>query len=1268
MYMARKKEGESKITVGNITDVSGEINIASGDIYKGFTAEQVSILIKQITTTFEPKKFDGRSPYKGLDVFEEEDVELFYGREKIIADLVNRVKESRTVFITGPSGSGKSSLVRAGLIPALKDGAIKNSGRWLYATIKPGRDPFEALKSAFSRLKSPELGNYFIQNLAKSDVLHESTETVLTERKDQRLVLFIDQFEEVFTQINKEEERVQFLNLLTNAAAVENGRLIILFSMRSDFVSNCATYPQLNALLNQQFVQIGAMQPDELVSAIAQPALRVGLKIDPDLIAQIINDMQGEPGALPLMQFALKDLFDAQQTQGGIIALTLNDYLQRGGIHKALERHADNSFNKLDQHEQELTRSIFSGLIEIGRGTQDTRRTANFDELIPTSANVEEVQAIIRKLADARLITTDELEGRDTVTISHEKLIDAWPWLKKLVNENRDVIALQNEIAENAWEWDKHERDSSYLYSGARLANAQEKINTNTIILSGTAQEFIEIAVQQEEAKRKEIEEQRQREYDKQMSLQRQRKTILWVSAALMISIGLALLTAISWLSALRQSQRALASLLSAQAVLLANSQPDLALLLSMEANHIGDELDETDPVWLGGLMATLNSIPKLYIYLRAHDSDVRALAYSPDGRWLISAGGVPTGELGEAYLWQLGTDTEAPQKLNAGDTKRFLATAFSSDNHTAVTAGDGSMLFVWDADACCDPVRQIPVDAKVRALKFVNLNGKEYLAVGAGGTVTFWDVATEQPNKLTLQLESKRSDARVLSLAFSPSGNELVAGADDGYITSWNLTTGEKNFQNCSYGDATSGQAACDVDDRTDKEIRGLAFNRDGSLLISGSSDTHAWLWDASTGNFLAKTPNKSEGGHISTVSGVSINSETGEIATVSWDNTVRLWDLEHTGDSWAFHRLDTLAGHTNSIWATAFSPDGERLVSASSDKTIIVWGVNQINQMGTPVGQMSGDVWGLAVSSNGKQFAAGDAGGNIKVWSFDGDNLTDVVSMHHPEGVLALTYSHGDQLLVSAGYDGAIIAWDVKTGIEAWRIDDAHTDEIWALAFTPDDKMLASASNDKTAKLWDTSTRKLISTMNHDDGVFTLTFNEDASRLLVTGYDFKIHDWNVTDPAKPAEGYPLTDEVGLNLGMEAFNFRPSGDWLASATNDDTIQLWQLNNPQQCATQWNLYDCKLSRFGSPLVGHRAPVENVLFLTDFDMISSSQDGQLILWDFDKAHWYASACDIARRRLDPAEYNQYISKIFDTWYLKLLVWLHGNNDPPDCIYN
>jgi hypothetical protein len=370
----------NSIAIGSITDVSGDVNI-------GLTSEQVSTLITQISTTFQPKPFDGRSPYKGLDYFEEEDAELFFGREKWIEDLVNRLRDSRTLFVTGPSGSGKSSLVRAGLIHALKQGRIKNSERWLYGTMKPGRQPVAELARVTAKLARSANAEEEVCARAAADptIFRRWCEMALGDGRDQRVVIFIDQFEEVFTQIKSEAAKT-FINLLDDAVAAKNGRVILLFAMRSDFIPNCATFPKLNALLNRQFVQIGAMSGDELVSAIAQPALRVGLRIEAGLITQIIKDMQGEPGALPLMQYAMKDLFDSQQAQGGLIALTLEDYLKRGGIHKALERHANDSFNKLDDHEQELARSVFSGLIEIGRGTQDTRRTAIFDELVPASA------------------------------------------------------------------------------------------------------------------------------------------------------------------------------------------------------------------------------------------------------------------------------------------------------------------------------------------------------------------------------------------------------------------------------------------------------------------------------------------------------------------------------------------------------------------------------------------------------------------------------------------------------------------------------------------------------------------------------------------------------------------------------------------------------------------------------------------------------------------------------------------------------------------
>ncbi len=519
----------TSIDTGGGAHVAGDVNatefVGRDKITTiGYTVEQVSTLLTQIGSTFQPKPFDGRCPYLGLDAFSEDDADRFFGRETLVSELIERVKDSRFVVIAGPSGSGKSSLVRAGLIHVLKQGALPNSDRWLYATLTPGRDPIESLALAMSRMaKSPDAGDYIRKNKTEADALHKFSESILSDRKDQRAVIFVDQFEEVFTQVSKEDERVAFLSLLTHAATIESGRVTVLFALRSDFVSNCAMYPQLNALLNQQFMQVGAMQSDELVSAIARPALQAGLRIDLDLVAQIVNDMQDEPGVLPLMQFALKDLFDVEQAKGGVIALTLNDYLARGGLRKALERHADAVFAKLSESEQHLARMIFSGLIEIGRGTQDTRRTAVLDELIPANVVHANVEAVIHKLADApaRLLTTDEQAHRVTVTLAHERLIDAWPWLRRLVNESREAIALQNQIVEDAQEWEKHQQDVSYLYSGARLATAQAKLDTSNIRLSMSVRTFLNAshdkAQTEKEAELKrsqEKEQQRQRELD----------------------------------------------------------------------------------------------------------------------------------------------------------------------------------------------------------------------------------------------------------------------------------------------------------------------------------------------------------------------------------------------------------------------------------------------------------------------------------------------------------------------------------------------------------------------------------------------------------------------------------------------------------------------------------------------------------------------------------------------------------------------------------
>jgi WD40 repeat protein/energy-coupling factor transporter ATP-binding protein EcfA2 len=1178
-------EGNS-IAIGGISiggSVGGDIRIGHTI---GFTSQQVSTLITQISTTFQPKPFDGRSPYKGLDVFEEEDAELFFGREKLVQDLVSRVKESRTVFVTGPSGSGKSSLVRAGLIHALKQGAIKefSSERWLYATLKPGRDPFEAMAGAFSRLKSPELGDYFLQNVSRADALHKCAESTLSERTDQRLVLFIDQFEEIFTQLQKDKAQA-FVELLAYAADVENGRVIILFSMRSDFIPNCVIYPKLNAVLNRQFVQIGAMQGDELVSAIAQPALRVGLRIDPDLIAQIINDMQGEPGALPLMQFALKDLFDAQQAQGGIIALTLNDYLQRGGIRKALERHADNSFNRLNGHERKLTRAIFSSLIEIGRGTVDTRRTAIFDELVPASSRSEEVEAIVRKLADARLLTTDEIGGKDTVTISHEKLIDAWPWLKRLVDENRDVIAAQNEIAKDAKEWDEHGREASYLYSGARLGIAQEQLAANKVVLSGLAKDFLEEGIALREAERKAKESLR-------------RRIISGLVAGIAIALVLAGFAVYQMFRARDQAEIARVSELAAQSAASRTKDFSISLLLGVEAFR----LDRFDSVQArSNLRDNAQTNPQLERILSGHSGRVGSVAFSPDGKTLASGNGN-----GTIILWDIETGQQLGQPLKEHPDS-VLSLAFSPDGKTLASSSYEGGIKLWDVQS------HRPIDPRLSegAFSVAFSPDGNTLASGSISGVILWDIETGQQ----LGQPLSGDPGMVWSVAFSPDGRMLASGGCEMRTTN----------TLCSQGDVILWNV--ETRQPIDQPVRGqqdtvhsVAFSADGKTLASGSDDGTIILWDVTTRQQLGQPLS----GHSVKVNSIAFSPDSKTLASGSDDGTIILWDVtirQQLGQP--------LSGYSILAMSVAFNADGKTLASGGCELNsdtgecrqgeIILWDMETRQPIGQPLKGPIGQVTSVAFSPDGKTLASGS--NKIILWDVQSHRTIDPPLS---EGAFSVAFNPDGKMLASGSYDGTIILWDVKTHQRLGQPLSWHSGPVMSLAFSRDGKMLVSGSEDNPIILWDVKTHQRLGQplSGYSGSIKSVAFSAAGKKLASGSNDRTITLWDL------ASRLPITWSWSGHSGwIQSVAFSADGKTLASGGDDGTIILWDVTTRQQ--------------LGQPLSGHS--VMSLAFSPDSKTLASgSDDGTIILWDINPESLAANACERAGRNFTRAEWERYFS--------------------------
>lgn len=1195
---------------------------------KTLSSEAVSFLLTQITPTYQTKPFDGRCPYKGLDVFEEEDAELFFGRERWVEDLIGRVKESRTVFIIGPSGGGKSSLVRAGLIPALRHGAIKNlqSERWLYETMKPGRNPIGQLAQVISGMAGTTSAGDEIRANASMEIgiLRQWCEIALREGRNKRAVLFIDQFEEIFTQVSDEKERLIFLNLLTDATLAENGRVIVLFAMRSDFVMNCAPYPQLNALFNRQSMQIGAMAPHELVNAIARPALSVGLRIDEKLVEQIINDMQGEPGALPLMQFALKDLFDSQQEKGGAIDLTLIDYLQHGGIHKSLERHADDSFAKLQDDEQELARSIFSRLIAIGRGTEDTRRTALLDELVPANTSEADVQRVVRKLADARLITTDEQAGKDTVTISHEKLIDAWPWLKKLVNENRDAIALQNEIASDAKEWDDHQRDASYLYTGTRLASAHEKLSSTHIVLSGLAQLFIDRSA-------KTYAEEVEAEWQRTVQLRRRPVYLIAAFVAVVIAIFLGI--------RLQQQERfALVRKLEAQAIDLADHRLDTALLLSLEAGRLLPA-EETNRNLLNVLEANL----RLKFYVHPHQTEVRAIEFNSDGSRFAS--GSLDGTIG---VWK-SDNGEQIGNLFVGPVDSL---AFSPNLQMVATGSSNGTIELWEVET---GKRIHSFEHHRNSIQSVAFSPDGHLLAAGSrdNTISVWNVETGEPIFLSLRGHIEQ----VQSLAFSPDGKTLASGDAHSDIILWDLSNGETI--NDKMSDHTSW-------------ILALAFSPDGKTLASSSGDHTIILWDLQQFQPMTQLM-----GHTSFVHSLAFSPDGSVLASGGQDELLLLWDPK-TGQ-----RIDQpLRGHTRAVFSLAFHPDSQTLVSGGGDDTIIKWNLNGFTRLGTVLTENTTRMLSVAISPDGKTLAAADVeDGSIALWDLENQQQIEPLLVGHEDRVRGLAFSPNGKRLASASNDRTVRLWDVESHEEVAHLQ-GHIDNVITVAFSPDGKWLASGSRDKTIIIWSIETYQPIRHLEggHTYSVMSVAFSPDGQMLASGGWDRTIWLWDL-QTGTGTQMQMLPEQVSL---VHSVAFDPAGQQLASGNFMGDIYLWDVvthrsigpplsehlsdvyrvvYHPKQRLLASGagdgtviLWDLAIFQVMAQFQVGRKRVESVVFNSQDGRILAAGicdrtyptggclEGKIVVWNLDPLTWQDPACQIVGRNLSQQEWKAYFENL------------------------
>ena len=473
--------------------------------------------------------YEGVCPYRGLQVFEEEHAPLFFGRQAATEWLVNDLRSSRFLAVVGPSGCGKSSLVRAGLVPGLRRGDLPGSETWPLSVFRPGHQPLESLAVALIQLTGPAddpaAPLQLIDALAADQrQLHLTTRLALADAPPERTIaLVVDQFEEIFTLCRDEGQRRPFIDNLLYASAIEGGRGVVVLTMRADFYGKCAAYPDLAARITDHQMLVSPMVEEELRQAIERPAQLVGLEFEGGLVETLLRDVQAEPGALPLLQHTLLELWERQEGHH----LTFAAYREIGGIQGAIAHRAESIYDGFDAVQQSITRRIMLRLVAPGEGTEDTRRRARKNELLPTGEQAEQTEAVVQTLANARLVTTarDMATGEEQVDVSHEALIRGWPRLRLWIDEDRAGLRAHRRLTEAAQEWERHGRDESYLYRGARLAEV-EKI-TPDIDFSALENEFFQASVNARKAER--------RAYRQRLAL---RVVVVSLALLLLVSLG----------------------------------------------------------------------------------------------------------------------------------------------------------------------------------------------------------------------------------------------------------------------------------------------------------------------------------------------------------------------------------------------------------------------------------------------------------------------------------------------------------------------------------------------------------------------------------------------------------------------------------------------------------------------------------------------------------------------------------------------------------
>ncbi|KOV81253.1 hypothetical protein [Nocardia sp. NRRL S-836] len=1062
---------------------------------------------QEISAAEDPGRADGQSaPYAGLAAFRQEDADRFFGRERLVDQLTERVKEQRVVVVVGASGAGKSSLLRAGLMPRLDNAVL----------FTPGARPLNEYRG------------------------HATGDAVLV----------VDQFEEVFTLCDDRETRRRFVEEITAHRVV--------LGVRADFYGHCTDFPVLVEAMGAGQVTVGPMSTDELRAAIIQPARRSGYAVETALVAELVANGVDQAGALPLLSHALLETWHRRKGN----TLTLQGFRAAGGFEGALSRTAESVFGGLTEPLRERARSLFIRLVAVGDGTEDIKRRIARAEL----DDEPDTRLVLEAFTAQRLITLD----RDRVEITHEALIRCWPRLREWLAADRDGLRAHRDLAESAGVWEALDRDPGALLRGARLASFRSWLDRPPHPLTSRERAFLTASLTAESAElasarrgRRRLglltallsvllvattavtiaavsagsEATRQRNSALSQKVAQDVQRLRGTDPALAAQLGLAAFR-------LWPTTEARSALLSSftpsyatrltghtDAVNAVAHSPSRQLLASASHDRTVRLADVADP-----------HHPREVRTLTAHTDNVADLAFTSNGNLLATASWDRT-----ARLWD--TTTGTVLATLTGHTDTVNAVAFSQDDRLLATAASDRTVRLWDLTDPRRPreVAVLPHSAPVVALA---MSGTHLVAGAWDGSVLLWDLATRIPRALTGHAGA------VHAAAFSPDGTQVATAGQDRVIRLWPAGGGEpRTFT--GHTDAVrglafdrSGRLASTGVDRTARvwdlarpgdplvltghtaAVVGAVF-ADGTLATA-SDDHTVRLWDlpmslshtdsvysvAASGTLVAsggydRTVRLLENGRpvavltgpADAVNSVAFSPDRRTLYAASADHRVHRWDITEPVRPVP---LPPLAGHSEAVNAMAVSPDGSVLATGSTDRAIVLWDT----ATGTSLGTLSGhaeSVQALAFSPDGRTLASGAGDFGVRIW----DVARRQVVTHLPgqsHVVKSVAFSPDGTLLATGTTDFAVRVWDVATGTRTAELT-GHTDTVHAVAFSPDGTTLASASADHDVRLWRLSDHTPFAVLSgHAERVYGLAY-ADAHTLLSASGDHTVRAWEADE-----------------------------------------------------------------------------------------------------------------------------------------------------------